>query len=1231
MKTQPDVLPNRLWVYAVAIFKRSNIIVKYGDHRCTTYNEARRYATTDGNTFGKAQGLIESDPDVKILFVEDVTDIARTYDINYVEGPRKGFDNATRPQMPGKRKMHKNIDGGRSLELHEHPHNLTEEELKFEWTSAIQKVKNGGVEFPGKIYTGRNYLIDATHKITKDSTKHLLAGATGAGKETSTLALLVLINDIKKYNRNIVNVCAPTIPSTACELFEELSTVAGMYVKEEFVDFNRIVPYCVDVFAKTYTKEMSQKAQRWFNNNVTIVKSASDIPEKHSEGQVPVLFGSYPDIGLKSGKSFNPRYSSLSGRLGTLAIGEAHQFLSNTENKLWKNIKTIGQEFLLLITGTPYDFIFNGDGELFFSEKERSMFTRNDLYKDKNTNPNSDYKKYPDFIYYKIAGLFDEVVQRMKQDPRWKDDADGFTYQKFHTYDLATNKFKYSENLIWYYNRLFGIDEFGDGLNIANAPKLCFAAKRHGIVGLPTGSNGNGVGVYIPALVKLLVSNGALGNYKPLVAYENNLKEIKETVTLNETPTLTFTCIKHLTGANIPSWGHFVMLRPIGDSVKFFEQATGRIGRVSNNKTNCGVFLGDLEAAMNITVAVEEKISLERGENLSTSVIMEQTLNNFFFFNMRNGSWQEIEKPDLEKALEELSARGAYGVGMCIKKTLPPDDFNEQFKNANGWVKKKLDLLTNGNQGAKNSIKKKIQQLAFEFNKEDLRAESWNNMKKNHIARCRKVAYIKGFTTLQEVVDWVFDGIFINNNKEVYQLFGKGVERIPFYMLDPLEIDIVYTNRWINKLHSITSIDDLLEILEDKLLRDDITDFVAEPNRYTRRFISQILKSKTLRNKNTPITILDPCAGRGAFLIFVLKVSKELGIDIDPKNVYYNDVDPSWVSFFKQININYSLGIPEKNITCKDAITKDWNMKFTVVLGNPAYDASGESDSIKFWNTITLKSMNSLVEKNGLVAYTTPQTILKGTDATIKAKKPTYLIQKKFEEGKLHIYDATANDDFDVGIDICSWIWENSPNQNTQTEFIFEDGTTNTGKYVAASMISMSIKDQIIDQFIKSKHKKYTRHRVVQDKADLSVTETKKHSVPVVWNARGNDIMYSTKKYDARSKLCINNYKKFSVSGDNLFITTDDVSPAYFYITGVIDDLVKIQNLWNSKKIFQYVGNNYLNSKGVFLIAQRQNIIPIIDISREWTDEELYDEFLLTDEQRTEINNWYDSVNHTSN
>ena len=43
------------------------------------------------------------------------------------------------------------------------------------------------------------------------------------------------------------------------------------------------------------------------------------------------------------------------------------------------------------------------------------------------------------------------------------------------------------------------------------------------------------------------------------------------------------------------------------------------------------------------------------------------------------------------------------------------------------------------------------------------------------------------------------------------------------------------------------------------------------------------------------------------------------------------------------------------------------------------------------------------------------------------------------------------------------------------------------------------------------------------------------------------------------------------------------------------------------------------------------DIIPIIDLTKEWTDDELYNEFLLTDEQKTEINNWHDAVNKSNN
>lgn len=1236
----------RLWVYAVLVViynpktGEKKWVVKFGDTRQNTYEDAHRYATTDGKTVGKLQGLVGGD--IFVLAVEDVTDIAISVDPAYnptltEETYRKGFDGRMRQFMPGKSGMLVNEDGGRSLELHvmdDEDGTLTYERCEYLWKTAIAKYKNDGVDVEKKEYIARPYLVESFDKTSgsQEVYKFLLAATTGAGKETSTLALLIHLHDIKRYSTKRINVAVATIPSTTSELFNELATVSGMHVGDYgFVDYSRIVPYITEQWYKSYEKDCSEEARDYIRKNATVIKSVSEIPEKHEKGYVPVLFGSFHHIagGEKDSvtgkiKPLHKSYVGLENRIGSLAIGEAHQMLSNADNKMWTNLKSVfGKKcFLLFITGTPYDFIYGNAAAEFFGVGERSLFTRNSLYKDKRNDPSSHFAEYPDFNFYGIN--VQDIVEKLKEDYRWESDENGFTFTKLFTYDSEKKCFVYEKTILWIFKRMFGMDAFsenGDPLSIYNAPGLCDVAKRHGMVALPVGTANASAKVYISALKSLLVEHGVFPG-EVFCAYEDDLGDRKDDITNSKGMTLTLTCNKDCTGANIPELGYFVFMRKLGDSVKFFEQATGRVGRKYTGKTNCGVFLADLENSMDVMLQIEQKISTDSGDNFSVKHLIEELLENYNFFTGRNGEWEEINPIDFAKVLEELSAKGVYGLSMCNRTSPAPDGFELNVKSQNSWENRTVEFNTNNNRGAKNKKKRKLEQLGFDFGNDEKTNTSWNNMKKNHIARCRKLCFVKGFESLQECVAWVENSI-IKGDNEAQEFFGIGYDYIVQYMLDENHVDVNYTNRWINSLTNVSDVESLFELMADKALRDHEYDFVPAPNNYARRKVERALLTYKKENPNSSPTIIDPCAGRGIFLVYCLILGKELGVDIDPKNVYYNDVDNTWVEFFKQLNVKYMLGIPEDNITCEDALTKEYKMKFNIVLGNPAYDGDSNSDSIKFWNAITLKTQNEIVDDNGIVAYTTPRTVLKGTDATVKAKKPSYLIQKNFEDKQLLEYEELHPNEFKVGINIASWVWRNTDNNNTETNFLSVDGDSKSMKYVASSSIFQNMSEQIIELVTQGPHQKIQRKRIVEAANNLSEVETETHNVKVLWNATRADYMYSTKKHDTNLKLCLHNFKAFKKSDTNLVITDLDVSSSYFYITGTCEYLSKLRDLLGNKKLFLYVGNKFVNTKGVFLFAQRQSVIPDLDVNRDWSDEELYQEFNLTEEMINEVETWY--------
>ena len=58
--------------------------------------------------------------------------------------------------------------------------------------------------------------------------------------------------------------------------------------------------------------------------------------------------------------------------------------------------------------------------------------------------------------------------------------------------------------------------------------------------------------------------------------------------------------------------------------------------------------------------------------------------------------------------------------------------------------------------------------------------------------------------------------------------------------------------------------------------------------------------------------------------------------------------------------------------------------------------------------------------------------------------------------------------------------------------------------------------------------------------------------------------------------------------------------------------------------ICKTVGNNYKNSKGVILFVQHQSVIPMLDMSQDWSNpEKVMDEFKLNDKERAEIYDYY--------
>jgi hypothetical protein len=146
--------------------------------------------------------------------------------------------------------------------------------------------------------------------------------------------------------------------------------------------------------------------------------------------------------------------------------------------------------------------------------------------------------------------------------------------------------------------------------------------------------------------------------------------------------------------------------------------------------------------------------------------------------------------------------------------------------------------------------------------------------------------------------------------------------------------------------------------------------------------------------ENPSSTFLDPCMGKGTFLIeivnrlvYIYGYSKEDAIS----RVYGYDIRIKYINLIKRGGL--------VNIFYKDFLNEKFNMKFDVIVGNPPYNNDGgiKKGGKNLYSKFIDKSID-LVKENGFLTFVTNAGYLKTT-----TEKRTDLLEKMLSKNLIYL------------------------------------------------------------------------------------------------------------------------------------------------------------------------------------------------------------------------------------
>jgi hypothetical protein len=345
--------------------------------------------------------------------------------------------------------------------------------------------------------------------------------------------------------------------------------------------------------------------------------------------------------------------------------------------------------------------------------------------------------------------------------------------------------------------------------------------------------------------------------------------------------------------------------------------------------------------------------------------------------------------------------------------------------------------------------------------------------------------------------------------------------------------------------------------------------------------------------KSNTTTFCDPTAGGGQKLRAIEDILRSYGHSEENirGRVFGYEWNIALINYARNCNkVIANLSVIKYN----DLLERSSEMKFDVTVGNPPYqDANNKAKNNKLWHKF-VKAALKITKSDGYICMVTPSSIFNNSVGIGQ----WFYEQTQTKVSLVHAAIHENRQYFNVGVSTSDWV-------------ISKDRSVPSIEFpVVTDPIIKSITNKILSstEFLDlvSENPTLTTADMNKGEVEIYYTGGKKTKVTGPVENGGLKIIYP-----------------FSASYKSHFIT--DMPSCHFNKVLYINSVEEGKNIisYTNSKLFRFYAATYRKTSGFTPAVKNKNLLPKLDNSKSWKDQEVYEHFNLTDEEITFVESYF--------